>query len=125
MNKEVYQANKAKGFWKYREETPQLIRNFFPEEIAEEFAIAVEKAYNAQAIALMHSELSEALEADRKDLMDDKLTHRKGLEVELADAVIRIMDFSQGKDLDVDGAVLEKLNYNKTRPYLHGENKKY
>ena len=78
-----------------------------------------------QAIALMHSELSEALEADRKDLMDDKLTHRKGLEVELADAVIRIMDFSQGKDLDVDGAVLEKLNYNKTRPYLHGENKKY
>ena len=53
MDKEVYQANKAKGFWKYREETPQLIRNFFPEEIAEEFAIAVEKAYNAQAIALM------------------------------------------------------------------------
>ena len=125
MDKEVYQANKAKGFWKYREETPQLIRNFFPEEIAEEFAIAVEKAYNAQAIALMHSELSEALEADRKDLMDDKLTHRKGLEVELADAVIRIMDFSQGKDLDVGGAVIEKLDYNKTRPYLHGENKKY
>ena len=125
MDREVYLANKAKGFWKYREETPQLIRNFFPEEIAEEFAIAVEKAYNAQAIALMHSELSEALEADRKDLMDDKLPHRKGLEVELADTVIRIMDFSQGKDLDVDGAVSEKLNYNKTRPYLHGENKKY
>ena len=125
MNKEVYLANKAKGFWKYREETPKLIRKYFPAGIAEEYAIAVEKAYNAQAIALMHSELSEALEADRKDLMDDKLTHRKGLEVELADAVIRIMDFSQGKDLDVDGAVLEKLNYNKTRPYLHGENKKY
>lgn len=125
MDKEVYQANKAKGFWKYREETPQLIRNFFPEEIAEEFAIAVEKAYNAQAIALMHSELSEALEADRKDLMDDKLTHRKGLEVELADAVIRIMDFTQGKDMDLDNTIAEKLAYNTTRPYLHGENKKY
>ena len=125
MNKEIYLANKAKGFWKFREETPELIRKYFPADIAEEYAIAVEKAYNAQAIALMHSELSEALEADRKDLMDNKLTHRKGLEVELADAVIRIMDFSQGKDLDVDGAVLEKLNYNKTRPYLHGENKKY
>ncbi len=125
MDKEVYQANKAKGFWKYREETPQLIRNFFPEEIAEEFAIAVEKAYNAQAIALMHSELSEALEADRKDLMDDKLTHRKGLEVELADAVIRIMDFTQGKDMDLDNTIAEKLTYNTTRPYLHGENKKY
>ena len=125
MDKEVYQANKAKGFWKYREETPQLIRNFFPEEIAEEFAVAVEKAYNAQAIALMHSELSEALEADRKDLMDDKLTHRKGLEVELADAVIRIMDFTQGKDMDLDNTIAEKLAYNTTRPYLHGENKKY
>ena len=125
MDKEVYQANKAKGFWKYREETPQLIRNFFPEEIAEEFAIAVEKAYNAQAIALMHSELSEALEADRKDLMDDKLTHRKGLEVELADAVIRIMDFTQGKDMDLDNTIAEKLAYNTTRPYIHGENKKY
>ena len=125
MDKEVYQANKAKGFWKYREETPQLIRNFFPEEIAEEFAIAVEKAYNAQAIALMHSELSEALEADRKDLMDDKLTHRKGLEVELADAVIRIMDFTQGKDMDLDNTIAEKRAYNTTRPYLHGENKKY
>ena len=125
MDREVYLANKAKGFWKYREETPQLIRNFFPEEIAEEFAIAVEKAYNAQAIALMHSELSEALEADRKDLMDDKLTHRKGLEVELADAVIRIMDFTQGKDMDLDNTIAEKLAYNTTRPYLHGENKKY
>ena len=73
----------------------------------------------------MHSELSEALEADRKDLLDDKLTHRKGLEVELADAVIRIMDFTQGKDMDLDNTIAEKLAYNTTRPYLHGENKKY
>ena len=124
-NKEVYLANKAKGFWKFREETPELIRKHFPADIAEEFAIAVEKAYNAQAIALMHSELSEALEADRKDLKDNKLTHRSGLEVELADAIIRIKDFAQGKDLDVDGAIEEKLAYNTTRPYLHGENKKY
>lgn len=124
-NKEVYLANKAKGFWRFREETPELIRKYFPTDIAEEYAIAVEKAYNAQAIALMHSELSEALEADRKDLMDNKLTHRSGLEVELADAIIRIKDFAGGKDLDIDGAVEEKLAYNTTRPYLHGENKKY
>ena len=124
-NKEVYLANKAKGFWKFREETPELIRKHFPADIAEEYAIAVEKAYNAQAIALMHSELSEALEADRKDLKDNKLTHRSGLEVELADAIIRIKDFAGGKDLDIDGAIKEKLAYNTTRPYLHGENKKY
>ena len=78
-----------------------------------------------EMLCLIHSEISEAMEGYRKNLMDDKLPHRSMLEVELADAVIRIMDFSQGKNLDVDGAIAEKLNYNKTRPYLHGENKKY
>ena len=125
MSKDIYLANKAKGFWKYREGTPELIRKYFPADIAEEYAIAVEKAYNAQAIALIHSEISEALEADRKDLIDDKLPHRSGLEVELADAIIRIKDFAGGKDLDIDGAVEDKLAYNTTRPYLHGEGKKY
>jgi len=42
--------------------------------------------------SLAHSELSEAMEAFRKDLMDDKLVHRPGLEVELADFLIRIFD---------------------------------
>lgn len=39
-------------------------------------------------LCLVHSEISEAMEGDRKDLMDDKLPHRKMREVELADAVI-------------------------------------
>lgn len=69
----------------------------------------------AQKIALIHSELSEALEADRKDLMDDKLPHRHGVEVELADAVIRIFDLAGALDFDIIGAVVEKLKYNQTR----------
>lgn len=72
------------------------------------------------AIALMHSELSEALEADRKDLMDDKLPHRKGREVELADAIIRILHAGARGGMDIEGAVREKLDYNKTRPHMHG-----
>lgn len=43
---------------------------------------------------LMVSELSECMEGERKDLMDDHLPHRKMAEVELADTVIRIMDYS-------------------------------
>ncbi|AWY02846.1 hypothetical protein [Alteromonas phage JH01] len=43
-------------------------------------------------LMLTVSEVSEAMEGDRKDLMDDKLPHRKMLEVELADALIRTVD---------------------------------
>lgn len=68
-----------------------------------------------ELIALVHSELSEALEGDRKNLMDDKLPHRKMFEVELADAIIRIFDIAAGFDLDLGGAYVEKMAYNRTR----------
>lgn len=68
-----------------------------------------------EVVALMHSELSEALEADRKDLMDDKLPHRKGVEVEFADCIIRILDTAEELGLDVPGAIIEKNRYNKER----------
>lgn len=70
---------------------------------------------DGELIALMHSELSEALEALRKDLQDDHLPHRKGVECELADTIIRIMDYAGARDLDVAGALVEKLRYNSTR----------
>lgn len=66
-------------------------------------------------LMLMVSELAEAMEADRKNLMDDKLPHRCGLEVELADALIRICDFAGAYDLDLGGAVTEKLQFNASR----------
>ena len=66
-------------------------------------------------IALIHSEVSEACDGVRKDLMDDKLPHRKMEEVELADAIIRILDMAGERNLDVAGALVEKFIYNKTR----------
>lgn len=68
-----------------------------------------------ELLCLIHSEISEAMEGERKDLMDDKLPHRKMAEVELADAIIRILDYSAGFSYDIAGAVSEKLEYNKTR----------
>lgn len=75
-------------------------------------------------IALITSELSEGLEADRHDAMDDHLLSRKGLEVELADAIIRILDMAASRNIDVVGAVMEKKRFNKTRSKMHG-GKKY
>lgn len=68
-----------------------------------------------ELLMLITSEIGEAMEADRKGLMDDKLPHRTGLEVELADAVIRIFDTAGGLGLDVAGAIVEKLQFNATR----------
>jgi NTP pyrophosphatase (non-canonical NTP hydrolase) len=66
-------------------------------------------------LCLIHSEISEAMEGDRKKLNDDHLPHRSMLEVELADAMIRIMDLAGALDLDLGGAIVEKLQYNTTR----------
>lgn len=68
-----------------------------------------------ELLCLVHSEVSEAMEGHRKVLMDDKLPHRTMLEVELADAVIRIFDMAGGLGLDVAGAMAEKLEYNGQR----------
>lgn len=68
-----------------------------------------------ELLALAHSELSEALEGHRKNLMDDKLPHRPMFEVELADTIIRILDMARGLGFDIGGAMAEKMQYNAVR----------
>ncbi len=76
-----------------------------------------------ELIALVHSELSEALEGHRKDLADDKLPHRRMIEVELADALIRIFDIGAGFNMDLEGAYQEKMEYNAHRADHKPENR--
>lgn len=75
-------------------------------------------------LMLIVSECAEAMEGDRKGLMDDKLPHRKMAEVELADVVIRAFDLAGGYGFDLGGAIAEKLEFNSNRPDHKIENRK-
>lgn len=68
-----------------------------------------------EMLMLAVSELAEALEAHRKDLMDSHLPHRKGFEVEIVDTLIRLFDLSCGLGLDLDGAFEDKMAFNAIR----------
>lgn len=68
-----------------------------------------------ESLALIHSEVSEAVEGIRKDCMDTHLTNHKMEVVELADAVIRIFDYCGLHGYDLGNILIEKARYNSQR----------
>lgn len=121
LAQEIYANARAKGFY---EEAPSVERR----------------------VVLIHAELSEAIEADRvgkycmaeiRDVDDylknepdhgikaDYERHIKGtVEEEMADVIIRVLDWAAYNDVDIDAHVRLKMKYNTIREYKHG-NKKY
>lgn len=95
---DIYETNKEKGFWDKERNVGEMLM-------------------------LVNSELGEAMEAHRKDLMDDHLPNYKGFDVEVVDAIIRLFDMAGGLNIDLDKIMSEKLAYNASRERLHG--KKY
>lgn len=100
LSKEIHQTAVEHGWWD-----------------AEVATSALEK------LALIHSEVSEALEAWRIDDIEIRIEDSgkpEGFAVELADAIIRILDLTMSMGLNMDEAVRVKMEYNKTRPFRHG-----
>lgn len=78
-----------------------------------------------ETIAMCHSELSEALMSyrDGETIFNDDPDYPDGIAVEMADCLIRILDWFGYMCLDVDKIVQLKMQYNATRPYRHGHKK--
>lgn len=83
----------------------------------------------AEAIALQHSELSEALEEYRNGKEPNEIYQEAtpqdglkpcGIPIELADAIIRILDFCGLHNIDIENAVAQKHAFNARRAHRHG-----
>ena len=119
LSKEIHQINVKNGFYEDQKNIGEML-------------------------ALIHSEVSEALEADRKGVYanlistDSTATDGSGDEIfkanfkkyvkdsfedELADIMIRVMDLAAFKKIDLESHIKAKMRYNSMREYKHG--KKY
>jgi NTP pyrophosphatase (non-canonical NTP hydrolase) len=106
------------------EDVEEMKHRALNELIAESFETATSKGWHdkyrsfGEALVLVHAEVSEAVEADRRREGKERIAE------ELADVCIRVFDLSVEFGLDLETAILTKMEFNKGRTYKHG-NKKY
>lgn len=72
-------------------------------------------------VAMIHGEVSEALEAERTGKVSDKIPSFTGVEEEMADVILRIMDYAGKHKLRIAEALVCKMMYNSTREHKHGK----
>lgn len=142
LSQKIHEANREKGFYEEHEEVLlQMHENSFDLQLIDSYF----KAFVDQRIALVNTELSEAVEANRKDKFANSnyKTHlnllnlnndsdffsskqfeqdvKDSFQDELADSLIRILDLAGLMKIDLQFHVDQKLKYNALRPKKHGK----
>ena len=125
---EIFEANKAKGFWSRERpltETTMLIVTELAEVVEEERAgragvwysdPAYDMHYGADMVAVEGDHLAHPLRGSRSRALKPE-----GVDVELVDALIRLLDLLGSRGTDVEELLKQKLAFNESRPARHGK----
>ena len=103
IKKEIYSTALEKGWWDNPVESPM------------------------DKMILFHNEISEAVEEYRNGHLMGEIYYKdekpEGVPIELADCIIRMLDFCERYNIPIEKAIEVKMQYNKSRPYRHGGKK--
>lgn len=146
LAKQAYENSKSKGFYEDYDNLVTLLQDYQQDTayVVTEHLEYLKQVSTAQKIALIQSEASEMLESDRKDKEcgliglevdfirreDDDTEFQKLFrdfikdtkEDELADIMIRCLDYAGREGIDLEAHILAKMRYNSLRPHKHGKN---
>lgn len=112
---EVHENAVNHGFWDFYLDSQKLLMDA-KDDNKKEIVDNIISSLKVQFLALINCEVSECVEALRKEDKDN-------FNEELADVVIRALDLAGGLGIDLEKEIVKKIEINKTRPYKH--NKKF
>jgi NTP pyrophosphatase (non-canonical NTP hydrolase) len=120
LAKQINVRAREKGFWNSMDSAIDVLEDHASEYgVSKDTIKATKDAFIAQKIALVHGELSEAIEAMRNNMYG---TEKKStFEDEIGDAIMRLLDIAAQMDINIEAQIAWKMDYNLSRAQKHGK----